>query len=110
FSLSIWLYIFILFLSAILLSVMAYGITISRRYPFSDDFETVKEGGYTAKSILLMLLTTPFLLVHYLSALLPYGKITWLILLSGMTLLVWKLVCRRKKETKKDMKTNVESL
>src|SRR5699024_7503154 len=110
FSWSIWLDILLLFLSAILLSVMAYGITISRRYPFSDAFETVKEGGYTAKSILLMLLTTPFLLVHYLSALLPYGKITWLILLSVITLLVWKLVFRRKKESKKDLKTNGELL
>src|SRR5699024_728767 len=106
----IWLDILLLFLSAIVLSVMADGITISRRYPFSDAFETGKEGGYTAKSILLMLLTTPFLLVDYLRALLRYRKSTWLIVLSGMTLLVWKLVFRRKKESKKDMKTNVESL
>src|SRR5699024_10984010 len=59
FSWSIWLDILLLFLSVILLSVMADGITISRRYPFSDAFETVKEGGYTANSILLMVLTIP---------------------------------------------------
>lgn len=104
FSFSIWLDVLIVFMSAILLAVMAYGITITRRYPFSDAFETVKEGGYTAKSFALMFLAAPFVLFHFLSTLLPYGKIAWFILLAGITVLVWKFVFRRRAASKANSK------
>jgi hypothetical protein len=85
----------IVLVGAILQTMLSYLIAVQEKYPFSAPFERLKSGGYTAKALLLMFLTVPFVLFHFLSSFLPFGLFIYFGLLLVATFLLWSLIFRK---------------
>ncbi len=85
----------IVFAGAMIQTILSYQITIKEKYPFSAPFDRLKEGGYTAIAFILMFLTLPFVLLHFLSTLLPYGVYAYFVLLVGASVGLWRIILKK---------------
>lgn len=85
----------IIFVSAIIQVLLSYKITAEKKLPFSIPYEITSENENMAKAILLMLLTIPFVIFHFLSTLLPFVLYGYLIILFVTATLLWKNFSRK---------------
>ncbi|GIN73066.1 hypothetical protein J14TS2_35410 [Bacillus sp. J14TS2] len=92
FSWNIWLDLLIVFVTAILQTVLAYKLINNEYFPFTKPFESAQQSVNTAMFFLLMFLVGGFVLLHFIALLIPFGKISYLILLLLGTILYWKKV------------------
>ena len=79
----------VVFVSAILQALISYKMTVESNYPFSKAYSFLTEGGNMAKALLLMLLTIPFVIFHFLSTLLPFVIYVYFVLLCAAAVFLW---------------------
>lgn len=83
----------IVFLSAILLVLIAYRVFNNGKYPFTEPLESANQsGGNTGKMILLMVAVAFFVLVHFIVLAIPFGIYGYLLVLCIINIVGWKLV------------------
>lgn len=80
----------IVFVSAIIQALLSYKMTMESKLPFSMPFDRAEGNENMVKAVLLMLLTIPFVLFHFLSTLLPFALYGYFILLSASAILLWR--------------------
>src|SRR5699024_5366790 len=79
------------FLSAIVQALLSYWLLMKSDYPFALPFEKAQEAGSSVQALLLMLVVLPFALLHYLSTLVIFGSLFYLLVLLAGSVVLWKI-------------------
>ena len=82
----------IVFVSAVIQALLSYKLTVESSYPFSRPYGKLTEKGNTGKALLLMLLTVPFVIFHFISGLVPFGLFVYFIILSVAVVFLWRWI------------------
>lgn len=80
----------IVFVSAIIQVLLSYKMSIESKFPFSLPFENSEGNENMTKAFLLMFLTIPFVVFHFLSTLLSFILYGYFVLLCIIAILLWK--------------------
>src|SRR5699024_12655002 len=67
----------VVFLSAILQSLLSYRLLMKSDYPFAWPFEKAQEEGSSVQALILMLIVLPFVFLHFLSTLIAFGTVLY---------------------------------
>lgn len=79
----------VVFISGVVQALLSYKIAVDSEYPFSLSFDNTDPNEMT-KAFLLMLLTIPFVVFHFLSTLLPFAIYGYFILLCVAAIFLWR--------------------
>ncbi|MGM8365646.1 hypothetical protein ACLIBG_09200 [Virgibacillus sp. W0181] len=79
----------IVFVSAVVQALLSYQMTVESKYPFSLPFDRSDNESMT-KAFLLMLLTVPFVILHFLSAFFPFILYIYFVLLCIAATFLWR--------------------
>lgn len=79
----------IVFVSAIIQAILSYEIGVESQYPFSLPSDQSSNENM-AKAIILMLLTIPFAIFHFLSTLVPFVSYGYFIILCVVAIFLWR--------------------
>lgn len=82
----------VVFLSAIIQSLLSYRLLMKSDYPFAWPFEKAQEAGSSVQALILMLIALPFVLLHFLSTLIAFGTVIYCLLLFAGGVLLWRII------------------
>ncbi|MDT8860544.1 hypothetical protein N0O92_09885 [Alkalihalobacillus sp. MEB130] len=87
FSTSIIPHLVVVFLSSLIYTVICY-LSLEKALPFSESFRAGQQGEGLAIFVMILLIG-PFVGLHYLSSLLPFGVYVYLVILFFVNYLMW---------------------
>ncbi|WP_062109699.1 hypothetical protein [Bacillus niameyensis] len=90
FSWRIWPDLLIVFVSAVLMTVLAYKVINNERFPFTRPVESAQEGINSFKVFLVIFVAGAFAGLHLIVLRIPYGIIGYFIVLVLITGVLWK--------------------
>src|SRR5699024_1872246 len=100
FSFGIWFELLIILNSSIFIMMCVFLIIVKVDIPFSEPFETMRQGGSnTANVFLILFLTLGAWILHYGVAFIPYGLSLYFSLLLIVNLVLWLVLFKPKKAT-----------
>lgn len=80
-------------------TLMTYQMMVKTKFPFTEPFESVQQGGATGiKIFFIMFLAGVFALIHFAITFIPYGVVGYLLLLLIIMLLWWRALFYGKKQ------------
>ncbi|WP_234028486.1 hypothetical protein [Lentibacillus sp. Marseille-P4043] len=82
----------IVFVTAVLNTLIAYKVINNEDYPFTQPFESAQEGGNSIKYFLLMFFVALFAGLHFLATMINFGIYLYLAILLLVTFVAWKKV------------------
>ncbi|GAA0613007.1 hypothetical protein GCM10009001_32780 [Virgibacillus siamensis] len=81
----------VVFVTAILHTLISYKLINNESYPFTNPMESVQmQGGSTVKYLILMVLVGITALLHFLASKVEYGVYGYLLILIAVTIISWK--------------------
>lgn len=88
----------IVLVSIALCTVIAYKLVASNKYPFSEPFASMQEGGNNMVYFLFMFVVGAFTLIHFIVSLIPasIALYVYLVILSGVTFFSWRSVFKER--------------
>ena len=81
----------VVFISGVIQALISFRLTMESAYPFSQPYDQLMDKENTIKAFLLMALTIPFALLHFLSTLIPFGLYLYFVLLFVGAVILWRL-------------------
>ncbi|WP_088049820.1 hypothetical protein [Virgibacillus dakarensis] len=82
----------IVFVTAVLNTLIAYKVINNEEFPFTQAFESAQEGANSIKYFLLMFLVALFAGLHFLATIIPFGVYLYLAILLVVTFVAWRIV------------------
>lgn len=93
FTIDVWIDLVVVFLVAIMQTLLTYQILIRTKFPFTQPFESAQQGGgISMKIMFLMVFTGLFAVIHFLIGQIPFGIYGYAFLLIIVIFVWWKLL------------------
>ncbi|MFD2042890.1 hypothetical protein ACFSTA_01050 [Ornithinibacillus salinisoli] len=86
----------VVFVTAILHTLICFRAIKNEGFPFTKPFESAQQGGESMKTFLLMFIVGMFFVVHYFVSKMEYGVIIYLVILIIVTILSWRMIFKKR--------------